>query len=198
MGYVENSLSSDEIIMAKIKHSWAGLICAIFKCLTSILFGIVLIVLSSFLKNKFDGEVFDLIKNILLIIIGTASVIIAILIFIRDFMEIKFAQLVVTNKRLLGRRGFISKQTMDILLSKIDTINVDNGFLGAIFHYGEIQVISSGMIALSEEKREAYKYRFISNTNEFKRAVLQAIEKVKEEERLAQAQTLSQAIKSEK
>ena len=98
-----------------------------------------------------------------------------------------------TNKRLLGRNGFIRKYTSDILLSHVDTIIAGNGFLGAFFHYGNIAVVSP-----ATQQGGGIFFKHITNTMEFRKAVLDQIEEVKAHEREEQARLMQNAVNADK
>ena len=197
MEYVGMSLGKDEKIIASIKHSWAGLVSSFICFAVFIAIGVVLCFPNQIFKPIFGAGEEDIPQNILILFYGIAAFCIfwGSFIFVSQFVEIKCARLVVTNKRLLGRRGFIRKNMTDILLSKVDTLNVTYGLFGTIFHYGAIEVVSAASATTSAAKRGMLRYSFISNTTEFRKAVLDAIDKVKEEERAAQTKSFSQALK---
>jgi uncharacterized membrane protein YdbT with pleckstrin-like domain len=53
-------------------------------------------------------------------------------------------EFVVTNKRLICKTGIISRKTLEMNLSKIETVNVDQSVLGRILGYGTITIIGTG------------------------------------------------------
>lgn len=205
MGYVENNLGRGEKVLARAKHSWAAFwgallvdfIVVLIVCL-AIHFGttwlptVLANALGASLENSSSTKEMQTVYDILMICRGisiTVVVLSAFLHLIKVIVVISRNQLVVTNKRLLGRSGFIAKQTVDIILLKLDTINCTNGFMGAIFRYGSLKVVSAG----SQVSNIVFPY--IKNTEEFRRAVLTAIDRAKEEERQAQAEAQANAMK---
>ena len=54
------------------------------------------------------------------------------------------SEFVVTSKRVVMKTGFIKRHSTDVMLSKMETINVDQGILGRIFNYGTVVVGGSG------------------------------------------------------
>lgn len=196
MNYIEANLASDEKVVAQIKHSRAGLVPAFIIFILVCTIGIVLItVVSPLITNLVEEDTkssgLSTFFKILFSVIGALTIFGSLNNLIFRIMEIACSQLIVTNKRILGRRGFISKQTTDIMLSKVDTVNAENSFFGAIFHYGYIQIIS----AASGTSHDTLKYNYISNTLEFRKAVLEAIEKAKAQEREEQAKVMRDAMK---
>lgn len=196
MGYIEDNLSKDEKIMARIKHSWAGMFSEVLRFLVLLACSILIINLKNIAEKLTGVNLEDLLLTVLCGTFGALVLFVALYVLLFAIFEIKSAQLVVTNKRIFGRRGFISKYTTDVMLSKVDTVNVSNGFFGAIFRYGTIEIVSGATGGLTKVQRATLRYGFISNTDEFRKAVLDTIDRVKKEEQEAQAKSLSEAMRN--
>lgn len=54
------------------------------------------------------------------------------------------SEFAITNKRIIIKVGLISRRTLEMNLSKIESVNVDQGILGRILGYGSIVVIGTG------------------------------------------------------
>ena len=50
----------------------------------------------------------------------------------------------VTNLRVVHKTGFIKRQTIEMSLDKIASVNVDQTILGRIFNYGDVKLSSVG------------------------------------------------------
>jgi len=55
-----------------------------------------------------------------------------------------FSEFVITNRRIIIKTGFISRETFEMNLSKIESVNVDQSVFGRIFNFGSITIIGSG------------------------------------------------------
>ncbi|MCM1438385.1 MAG: PH domain-containing protein [Roseburia sp.] len=198
MGYIENNLAKDEKVLARISHSWAGMISTLIWFIFTFGFGVVCFcykpIMEAISKGASSWDSLDLLSFIAFGFVGAVFILLALAVLINNISEIKSAQLVVTNKRIFGRRGAIAKRTTDVLISKVDTINVSTGLFGALFHYGTVEIVSSASGAMTRIERGTLKYSFVANTDEFRKSVLEAIEKVKKEELEAQARSLSNAM----
>jgi uncharacterized membrane protein YdbT with pleckstrin-like domain len=53
-------------------------------------------------------------------------------------------ELAITNKRVIAKVGLISRNTIELNLSKIESIRVDQSILGRIFNFGGIIVAGAG------------------------------------------------------
>ena len=51
---------------------------------------------------------------------------------------------VLTDKRVIGKRGFAYRQSLEILLTKVESVEVRQGVLGRIFDYETITVSGAG------------------------------------------------------
>lgn len=50
----------------------------------------------------------------------------------------------ITNRRVIVKTGFISRQTFEMNLSRIESVEVDQSFWGRILGYGSITIIGTG------------------------------------------------------
>ena len=78
------------------------------------------------------------------------------------------SEFAVTNKRVLIKIGWLRRQSLETLLSKIETIRVEQGVLGRALDYGTIIISGTGG---SKEP-----FRTIASPMEFRRAVQEQIE----------------------
>jgi len=53
-------------------------------------------------------------------------------------------EIVVTNRRLIVKRGFIKRNTEQISFLKMEEINLDQSIIGRIFDYGNVSVEGTG------------------------------------------------------
>lgn len=60
------------------------------------------------------------------------------------FVRYKTTELAVTNKRVIAKFGFISRQTIELNINKVESIQVNQGIFGRIFNYGSLVVSGAG------------------------------------------------------
>lgn len=51
--------------------------------------------------------------------------------------------LTLTNKRLIGHRGFIRKKAINVFHKQISVVNVSQGLLGKLFDYGALTIVTT-------------------------------------------------------
>ena len=73
------------------------------------------------------------------------------------------SEFAVTSKRVVIKVGFINRKTLEMVLTKVETIRVDQSILGRVFDYGTIVVIGTG--GTNEP------FKSIANPLEFRRQV---------------------------
>jgi len=69
---------------------------------------------------------------------------VAALLFLRPILARLTTELVITNRRIIAKFGIISRSTIELNLSKIESIRVEQGLLGRLLNYGDVMVIGTG------------------------------------------------------
>jgi len=64
--------------------------------------------------------------------------------FIAPFIDSCTGEFAITNKRVIIKTGFFRRRTLEMNLSKIETVGVDQSFIGRLLGYGTITVIGTG------------------------------------------------------
>ncbi len=54
------------------------------------------------------------------------------------------SEFAITNKRVVIKTGFVSRHTLEMNLSKVESVNVEQSILGRMLGYGSIIVIGTG------------------------------------------------------
>ena len=86
--------------------------------------------------------------------------------FIAPWLDRRSSEFAVTNRRLIIKVGIFDRKTMDLNLSKVESIDVEQGVWGRMFGYGTLNVIGTG------GSRESFAH--IADPLGFRRAVQQA------------------------
>jgi len=67
-----------------------------------------------------------------------------LILWVMAFVRYKTTELAFTNKRVIAKFGFISRRTIELNSSKVESIQVDQGILGRIFDYGSLVISGAG------------------------------------------------------
>ena len=60
------------------------------------------------------------------------------------YVRYQSTELAVTTKRVIVKHGFIRRQTVEINLNKVESVQVDQGGLGRMFNFGTLVVSGTG------------------------------------------------------
>ena len=91
---------------------------------------------------------------------------IGIIFWLVAFIRYKTTELAVTNKRVIAKFGFISRHTVEINITKVESIQVNQDVLGRIFNYGSLTISGVGS--------QQAPIPGISKPMEFRRAFMEA------------------------
>ena len=144
----------------------------------------VAVLATQYLQDIFSEEMSDLhiitvLGSWVLMFIG------GVIPLIVKICSLKENELCITDQRVFGKKGNIKKQTLDVPLSKIDSVAVNTTFWGAIFNYSTIII---------KTNTNKFEYSLIKNAQKFKNELMQAIEIKKEQEIKEQAQAMFEAM----
>jgi len=92
------------------------------------------------------------------------TAIIPVLLILSAIINIVTTELAVTNKKIIGKTGFIRRESIDMPLSKLESVTVDQGIVGRIFGYGRVSIRGIGGNRVS--------IPYIKNPMEFRRTVM--------------------------
>ena len=71
--------------------------------------------------------------------------IVTIPIAIYEWLRLRTMEHAVTNKRVVFKQGIISRQTEEMKIGSIETVEIDQGIWGRILGFGDIKVTGKGI-----------------------------------------------------
>lgn len=74
----------------------------------------------------------------------TAIAIVGLVILAAVWMKFASTELAVTDRRIMVKTGFISRQTVELNLSRLESIQVHQSIFGRICNYGTIIIAGAG------------------------------------------------------
>jgi uncharacterized membrane protein YdbT with pleckstrin-like domain len=135
MSYVQKNLNAGENIVYTTRLHWIVLLRPILLDLFMSAAGIALLFLTAKLtKLESQGVIFF---GGLLILVGNLFLAIAII-------KRNATEMAVTNKRVIIKVGYLTKRTIELFLSKVESVEVEQPVLGRIFGYGSIALRGTG------------------------------------------------------
>ena len=79
------------------------------------------------------------------LILGLATLGLTWLLALYEFLRLKFMEQGVTNKRVIQKRGIISRRTEEMKVTSIETVELDQGIWGRVFGFGTVKVTGRGI-----------------------------------------------------
>jgi uncharacterized membrane protein YdbT with pleckstrin-like domain len=70
---------------------------------------------------------------------------ITLLLAIYEWLRLRTLEYGVTNKRVILKKGIISRQTEEMKIGSIETVEIDQGVLGRMLGYGTVKVTGRGI-----------------------------------------------------
>jgi len=125
--YIESTLISGEKIIAEARLSlWSMWLEIVLGVLGVVLLPLVIVF-------------FPPLSFVLLLFFGAG-----LYFLIRVYLRYISTELAFTNKRVIAKFGFIRRQTIELQINKIESIQVDQGIVGRIFDYGTLIISGAG------------------------------------------------------
>ena len=104
--------------------------------------------------------------QVVLLVCGAISLIVLISAFL-DYLRWNNEQYVITDNRVIQIRGIFNKDVIDSSLDKINDIELRQSWVGRIFGFGDIEILTASEIGVNSLHK-------IADPLDFKRAMLEA------------------------
>jgi len=168
MGYVDRNLVPGETLLYRTRHHWLVLLGPIFFGLLLLVPGVALLV-EAIATGDSAGLVVGsaTISPKMMAIAGAILLAAAILTFSYGVAKRNATEMAVTNRRVLIKTGMTSRRTLDLMLSRVESIGVEETTAGRLLGYGSVIVRGTGGTP------EAF--LIIAHPQEFRRAVQEQI-----------------------
>ena len=71
-------------------------------------------------------------------------VIVGIVFLVWAWIRYRTTEFAVTDKRVIAKTGFISRNTVELFLDKVEALNVEQSVLGRVFNFGTVAIHGTG------------------------------------------------------
>ena len=167
MRYVERNLRNNEHVVATAHVSYWSIVPIILR--TVLCCGVIFAALYfgsdySIKENyvQYNSELYQTITNVKPILLIIA-IVVAVVMAAIPIIKLLCIQMVVTDKKLIGKYGVIYVHALDTYLEKIDNFTIEETVLGRIFRYNTITVGTTS---------NTMKFKYIANARAFKNKVM--------------------------
>jgi membrane protein YdbS with pleckstrin-like domain len=127
VSYLDDHLLAGERIIYRARLHWTIFLTAIVVVLLGVALGILLQVLEPAYSHA-----------------GLALAGVGLLLAIGPAVRYISSEFAVTDKRVLGKLGFIERESKETLLSKVEAIAIDQGVIGRILGFGTVTITGTG------------------------------------------------------
>lgn len=86
------------------------------------------------------------------IILAIPTIGITLLLALWEWLRLRNIEQGVTNKRVILKKGIISRKTEEMKITSIETVEIIQGVMGRIFGYGDVKVTGRGLSDLLFKK----------------------------------------------
>ncbi|HEY1809873.1 MAG TPA: PH domain-containing protein [Acidobacteriaceae bacterium] len=165
MSYIDKTLVPGEKVIYTTKLHWIVMLGHLFTC-------VIFLAGAGYLGYYLYSQRGALQPSTLHILEGGLVVLLflALLVLIMGSIRRNATEMAVTTRRIVVKTGIASRRTIEMLLNKIETIEVDEPTMGRVLGYGSITMIGTG--GTSEP------FHKIAHPLEFRNAVQQEIERL--------------------
>jgi uncharacterized membrane protein YdbT with pleckstrin-like domain len=138
MSYIEQNLSSSETVLYHTRLHWIVMVGPCIAAGILGLGGLALVVRAIATMHRRGSNPVVLAEGAVLLLV-IAAVIVAVASWKRSVTE-----MAVTNRRVLVKVGVTTRRSIEIMLSKIESITVEQTLSGRLFNFGTIVVRGTG------------------------------------------------------
>ncbi len=147
--YIRQSLAEDEKLIHMAHFHWMYTLSAFLNVLFGVLLTFVILILGVNFQPGADPDL-SFVEGVLSLHPGIK--ILAFFVFLMGLL--KFAsmmivkattEIAITNKRLVYKRGLVSRFVGEMNIDRIEGVNVLQGILGRLFGYGRVMVRGMGV-----------------------------------------------------
>lgn len=130
MGYVDEILEPGEKVVFKTRLSWT-----LYG--PAIVYALIALALTFFSASAagFGVAVF---------VVAALAAVAAFVSFLRAWFRRWTTEIAVTDRRVVLKRGFIRRHTVEMNMQKVESVDVDQTQLGRLFNYGTVTIKGTG------------------------------------------------------
>jgi uncharacterized membrane protein YdbT with pleckstrin-like domain len=139
MAYYTKVLLPDELVRAVGRLHWAIYLRAWICLIIAAAIGIDYLYLRSSADAAEGKPIWSVVE-----IAGAAFLLIGILLLLSAWLRRVTTEIVVTDRRIIFKEGFMRRRTMEMNMNKVETVDVVQSILGRIFNYGTILIRGTG------------------------------------------------------
>jgi uncharacterized membrane protein YdbT with pleckstrin-like domain len=77
-------------------------------------------------------------------IVAIAALVVGLFVILSAIIRRSTTELVLTDRRIITKRGLVSRNTVEMNLAKVESLQVNQSLMGRMFNYGDVSVVGTG------------------------------------------------------
>jgi uncharacterized membrane protein YdbT with pleckstrin-like domain len=77
-------------------------------------------------------------------VVSLAALAVGLFVIIAALIRRSTTELVLTDRRIITKRGLVSRSTVEMNLAKVESLQVNQSLMGRMFNYGDVSVVGTG------------------------------------------------------
>jgi uncharacterized membrane protein YdbT with pleckstrin-like domain len=138
MGYVDTVLQPDEIVRFKTNYHWVDFVPGL---------ALLLLAIISYWWSDRPDSWYGLWITLAVLLLAGAGILL-----VRAGFQRFITEIAVTDRRVIYKTGFVSRQTDEMPLAKVENIEVKQSILGRLLDYGDVDVQGTGAGGIGPDK----------------------------------------------
>jgi uncharacterized membrane protein YdbT with pleckstrin-like domain len=143
MSYVQDNLAPNEKILLSARCHWAVFLRPVISLVMGFVTLIIAIQSGAEHGNTQQNAIAGL-SSTLLCFLAVGFMLASIFLSIAAIIYISTTEFAITNRRVIAKRGFIRRRTLELFLSKVESVRVHQGIMGRILNFGTVTVTGTG------------------------------------------------------
>lgn len=139
MSYVEKHLIAGETVQYQTKLHWIVMLGHAVIAAVLILIGAALLITPWSSLNGGSASLAPVLR-----VAGAASVLIGAIFFVVGLVRRNATEMGLTNKRVIVKTGLANRRTIELLLSRIESVVIEEPALGRMLGYGTVTIRGTG------------------------------------------------------
>jgi uncharacterized membrane protein YdbT with pleckstrin-like domain len=73
-----------------------------------------------------------------------ALALVAVVLLVKQWLELWVTEIAVTDRRVIYKKGLIRRQTNEMNMDKVESVQIDQSILGRMLDYGDVTILGTG------------------------------------------------------
>jgi uncharacterized membrane protein YdbT with pleckstrin-like domain len=73
-----------------------------------------------------------------------ALALVAVVLLFKQWLELWVTEIAVTDRRVIYKKGLIRRQTNEMNMDKVESVQIDQSILGRMLDYGDVTILGTG------------------------------------------------------